>query len=917
MSQEDMTSDRHTGNDTPGNSPASNGQPEAGRTPTRAEADRLLRGVQQEVSVDPTRVTRMDTHCHSHASDGPALKALGLIGIPECYSPPEKVYDQAMARGMDLVTITDHDTIRGAMELVGRGYDRFIVGQEVSVRFPEDRCLLHVLVWGLTPELDEQIDKLHLRDDVYDFAAWLKQNNLAHACAHPLYVQNGRLKRWHIERVALLFKGIECLNGAHAHQTSDSIVRFINDLTPARIEALSERHGIKPIWDRPWEKVRTGGSDDHGLLNVGRAWTQIAAPDGVKIKDPAEFFRRAMAGESMQSGVGGHAALLAHQLATVGAHYYANRVHDRQSPTAKYIGSRLLKFAGVKAYSPSKKRMGAYKVARKVWFGKKAPKPLPIIKHLKKSMAEVIDEYPQLKNKLNPETWIDGAPLSEHNEMADFIQDLSATLSKAMSSTAIKSIKKRDPAGISEHLVSYAILHIAQLPYLFSLFYQNKERNFLEKFEHETSAPGSGVSVLERPMRISLFTDTFYDVNGVCRFIQNVAERARDSGRDLEVITCTNKPGETFPNVYNFDPVFSMKIPKYDNLDICLPPVMKILRHLDQHQPDVIHISTPGPVGCVGFLAAKMLKIPVLGVYHTDFPAYVDRLFDDHGMTSLCTKFMCAFYKPFSAIFTRSDDYVNALADLGLNRENIVSLMPGFDARIFHTRFNDLSLWDTLGVRRDSIKVLFVGRVSVEKNMPLLTTVWKGVRKRLKDEGVETDLIIVGDGPYRETMEKELKGKDAHFLGFRHGDELSTIYASCNIFAFPSTTDTLGQVVMESQGSGLPVVVTDQGGPKEVVEHGRTGFVLSASDTEAWIETIATLITDHARRADMGVAAHESMQKYSLDHSFEHFWDVHTQAWHDHLGKLGVTPQTAGVAQGSSMPEPTDETHKAALPTQN
>jgi glycosyltransferase involved in cell wall biosynthesis len=291
-----------------------------------------------------------------------------------------------------------------------------------------------------------------------------------------------------------------------------------------------------------------------------------------------------------------------------------------------------------------------------------------------------------------------------------------------------------------------------------------------------------------------------------------------------------------------------------------------------------------------------MLKIPVLGVYHTDFPAYIDRLFDDHSMTGVCRKFMKSFYTPFSAVFTRSDDYVDTLAELGLDREHIVSLMPGFDARLFHTRFQDPAVWDRLGLGRETVKVLYVGRVSVEKNMPLLTDVWKGVRRRLKDEGVDAELVIVGDGPYRETMEKELKGKNASFLGFRHGDELSTIYASCHMFAFPSTTDTLGQVVMESQGSGLPVIVTDQGGPKEVVQHGKTGFVLSATDTGAWIETISTLVCDHARRAGMGAAAHEAMQRYSLDHSFEHFWDVHTQAWHDHLGRAGISTETAGIA---------------------
>ena len=863
-------------------------------------ADRLLSDIRDEVlSGQAPGLTRMDAHVHSWASDGAAVAALGFIDCPECYSPPEKVYEQAMARGMDLVTITDHDTIRGAMELVERGFDRFVVGQEVSVRFPEDRCTLHVLVWNLTPTLDEQIDRLKLREDVYEFAGWLRQTDLPHALAHPLYIQNGRLTRWHIERAALLFKGFEGLNGAHAYQTSDAIIRFMNDLTPARLRALADIHALEPLWPRAWEKARTGGSDDHALLNIGRTYTQVIAPDGRKIRDPGEFLRRVMACESTQGGVGGHSALLAHQLATVGAHYYADRLHDRQSPTGRYLGARLLRFAGIAACSPSKKRVGAYKVARKMWLGKKAPKPLPILRQLKSSMEDTLERYPRIAQRLNPEQWATGAPVSEHEEMADFVQDLSAAISRAMGPGAIKSIRKRDPAGIAEHLISYAILHLAQLPYLFSLFHQNKERNFLERFEHETGAPGSGVSVLERPMRVSLFTDTYHDINGVCRFIQNVAERAHESGRDLEVITSTRKAGATYPNVYNFDPVFAMKLPKYDNLDLCLPPVMKILRHLDQHQPDVIHISTPGPVGCVGFLAAKMLRIPVLGVYHTDFPAYIDRLFDDYGMTSMCQKFMRFFYKPFSAIFTRSDDYVDSLARLGLPRERMVSLMPGFDASTFSTQHADPDIWRRLGVDEQAVKVLYVGRVSVEKNMPFLTGVWKTVRKRLRDQGARAELVVVGDGPYREAMERELKGRDATFLGFRHGAELSAIYASSHLFVFPSTTDTLGQVVMESQGSGLPVLVTDQGGPKEVVEHGRTGFVLPATDPGAWAEHLVTLATDHARRAEMGVAAHQSMQRYSLVHSFEHFWDVHVQAWHEHLHRMGITPETAGVAIGA------------------
>lgn len=844
---------------------------------------------------------RMDTHCHSWASSKPLNKAVGLIDCPECYSPPEQVYDQAMARGMDLVTITDHDTITGAMELVERGFERFIVGEEVSVQFPEDRCLLHVVVWGISPEQHEQLEKYALRKDVYQFARWLAEQNLPHACAHPLYVQNGRLKRWHIERAALLFKGFEIRNGAHADAQNKAIERFVDRLSPGLVHRLVAEHGVEPLWARVWEKARTGGSDDHGLLNIGRTWTGVPIGRGEKIEDPREFFRRVMHGDSIAGGVGGHSALLAHQLAKVGAHYYADRLHGQRSPSGRYLGSRLLRFAGVRAASPSKVRVAAYRATKRLWRPRKA-RSLPIVRALRSQISPLLDKYPELRGRMDPSMWLDGAPLSDHERMADFTMDLTAAISRAMGPGMVRSFRRHDPARISEHIFSYALVHLAQLPYLVSLFHQNKDRNLVERFEHETSERGSGISVLERPMRVSLFTDTISDVNGVCRFIQNVAERAHRSGRDLQVITSSRlEMPPDLPNIYNFDPVFATRMPRYDNLDLCLPPLMRILRHIDKHQPDVIHISTPGPVGCIGFLAAKMLRVPVLGVYHTDFPAYIDRLFDDSGLTRLSESFMRGFYHPFTAIFTRSEDYVRSLSKLGLDSSRIVSLMPGFDVEQFNTGFADRSIWKAHGVRAESVKVLYVGRVSVEKNMPRMVDVWKRVHELCRRRGLDAELIVVGDGPYRAEMERKLKGLDAHFLGFRHGAELSTIYASSDLFAFLSTTDTLGQVVMESQGSGLPVLVTDRGGPKEVVEDGVTGFVLDPDDVNTWAERIVGLVGDERTRRRMGAAAAESMQQYSLLNSFEHFWEVHTRAWHEHLQRLGVTRETAGIA-GSGRP---------------
>jgi len=150
-------------------------------------------------------------------------------------------------------------------------------------------------------------------------------------------------------------------------------------------------------------------------------------------------------------------------------------------------------------------------------------------------------------------------------------------------------------------------------------------------------------------------------------------------------------------------------------------------------------------------------------------------------------------------------------------------------------------------------------------------------------------------------MEKELAGTGAHFLGFRHKEELSTIYASSDLFVFPSLTDTLGQVVLESQSSGIPVIVADQGGPKEVVDHDITGQILSGSNPGQWVSSITELLLDDDRRMRMGRSAHTRANRYSIRASFDQFWDVHYDAWED-----------AYESTEGDRPDPTPITQQAA-----
>ncbi len=384
--------------------------------------------------------------------------------------------------------------------------------------------------------------------------------------------------------------------------------------------------------------------------------------------------------------------------------------------------------------------------------------------------------------------------------------------------------------------------------------------------------------------RVCLFTDTLADVNGVSRFIRSVAEQALARDIDLHAITSTRLDCPSRPNIHNPRPALSRPMPGYPQLEIVAPPTRRLHDLADRLRPDVVHVSTPGPVGLAGRRWARKRGVPLVGTYHTDFPAYIDHLFDDPTLTWACSLAMRWFYRPFSRIFTRSAEYGRALGRMGIGEDRVVRLLPGIDTGAFHARFRDETgaVWAQCpGVRPSSVKVLYVGRVSVEKNLPMLTRVWPRAQDEARGRGLDTQLLVVGDGPYREQMQCALAaaGADARFLGFRHGRELSTIYASCDLFVFPSTTDTLGQVVMEAQSAGLPVLVTDRGGPAEVVDDGRTGFVLPADPaaTDRWTQALVRLIENPELRREMGRAAHEKVQPMSIAHSFTHFWGVHEQ----------------------------------------
>ena len=302
---------------------------------------------------------RIDLHCHSRASTEADEAMLQAIRCPESFSEPRDIYDQAKCRGMDFVTITDHDSIAGVRELTA---DNVLVGEEVTCYFPEDRCKIHLLIWGITAEDHAAMQRI--AHDIYALAAYVAERRIAHAVAHPLYRQNGILDRRHIERLLLLFNGFECLNGAHSMTHREVFEPLLEELDVAEIRRLERHHRLDAVWPKPWLKTRTGGSDDHGLFNIGRTWTEF--PEDTRTTD--QLLAYLLEGRCRPGGEAGSSVKLAHNFFGVGMRYYTRQVAKPGDDSAVLI-RRMLGEArppGRLASAAMACRLGARALPRKV-----------------------------------------------------------------------------------------------------------------------------------------------------------------------------------------------------------------------------------------------------------------------------------------------------------------------------------------------------------------------------------------------------------------------------------------------------------------------------------------------------------------------------------------------------------------------
>jgi glycosyltransferase involved in cell wall biosynthesis/predicted metal-dependent phosphoesterase TrpH len=751
-------------------------------------------------------VMRADLHCHSTASQRSKLGVQRALGLPECATPPQEVLELALTRGMDFVTITDHDTIDGVLEIAGD--PRVFISVELTCWFREEPQAVHVLCLGITPL--QFTDLQAISNCVESVAEYLHEHDITCALAHPFYAVEAPLTPRHRRRLAQLFGAWEVRNGARAKELN----------LPAFVYV--ETHGGTGV----------GGSDDHAGVDIGRTWTETP-----RAETPAEFLSHIRAGRAHAGGDQGSAAKWAHAAMAL-----AVRSLDRDGVEDRLDPATVLRMVE-RVMSEGEARRGAIGV----------------------------DLAPQDARALL-RAWLDAVELG-HLDSADLLaamqddefrhRDLFRRARRAHERKLARAVDNivagvgtHGAAGLAAGATQLFDACVAAIPYAPAAAFLGKEKSKL----------AGGRDGIDEPRRVALVADGVGEMHGVTHTLQELRHRGVP-GFEVEVVS-TDAIADR-----RLGAVADIEIPFYAGLKVGVPSLPTVVEALAEGRYDLVHLCTPGPAGAAALLTARVMDLPVLGSYHTELAAYAGLRSADPALEAVAQGAMSMFYSQCSVVLSPSEASDAVLGTLGIAADCVGRWDRGVDIARFSPDRR------VLGMFGDGINVLYAGRLTREKGADLLADAFLAARER----DPRLHLVLAGGGPEEDMLRARL-GHHATFLGWLEGDALADAYASADLFLFASRTDTFGQVLLEAQASGLPVVAVAEGGPCSIVADGVTGLLVAAEVT-ALGDAVVALAGDPDARARLAGAARVAVAERTWERALERLADGYRRALGDEVAE--------------------------------
>lgn len=599
--------------------------------------------------------SRVDMHCHSTASQYSKLGVQRSLGLPECATPPEEVYELAKRRGMDFVTITDHDTIDGCLELADRP-DCF-VSEELTARFAGEPQAVHVLCYGITPG-DHEWLQAH-SGDVEACAAYLHDNGIVCALAHPFFNVAAPLTRRHRRRLAELFPIWEVRNGSRAAELN----------MPAAVYV--ETHGGTGI----------GGSDDHAGVDIGRTFTEVPAA-----VTPEEFLAHLRRGDAEASGEQGSAAKWAH--------------------AAMALATRALVVGDGRGSLPGQQRGGSGE-------GPPPVQPEAVLKMAERVIREGAAREGKIAADVGPgdarallESWLDGMGLDlRGRELITYLQDDDFSHAdlyrrarrrhdrglRAAVDGGAEAVSSGDLQGAVNGLFSALV---PAIPYAPATAFLGAEKAKLRDRHGERQ-------------RVAVIADGIGSMHGVTHTIEQIRERGVP-GFEVDIVG-------TDPGVDRRLPAAAeLEIPFYEGMTLGVPGLPDLVETLAEGSYDLVHVTAPGPAGIAATLMSRITGVPLLASYHTEIATYAGMRSQDSTLEALTRAGLGAFYTAPSAVLSPSPSADASVAALGADPTRIGRWERGVDLDRFDPAKADRDAFP------GEIKILYSGRLTREKGVDLL-----------------------------------------------------------------------------------------------------------------------------------------------------------------------------------------------------
>jgi glycosyltransferase involved in cell wall biosynthesis/predicted metal-dependent phosphoesterase TrpH len=572
--------------------------------------------------MNPISTTRVDLHCHSTASEISKLGIQRSLGLPECATPPEEVYELAKQRGMDFVTITDHDTIDGCLEIADR--DDVFISEELTAWFRGEPQAIHLLCFGITSD-DHSWLQEHNRD-LEACAEYLHSNGIACSLAHPFYAVEAPLTPAHRRRLAQLFCVWETRNGSRARELNMPAAIYI------------ETHG----------GTGTGGSDDHAGVDIGRTFTETPPA-----ATPEQFLLHIREGRAEARGEQGSAAKWAHAAMALGTR--ALLIKHADSNGNGEIGEpdpdAILKIA--------QRVMSEGALRRGESAGDLGPEDA---RALLNAFVDAVGLEP-------------GRALIDYMQSDDFSHAELARRARRVHERRLRAVVEETVEGLESggepsELAPRAVetgrnlfrAAIPAIPYAPAVAFLGSEKAKL--------TPAEG------PKRVALVADAIGGMHGVTHTIERIRELGVP-GYEVEVIGTDRNVDRRLPAVAEVD------IPFYAGLEIGMPSLPAMVEVLAEGRFDAVHVTAPGPAGVIAALLARIMELPVLGSWHTELGAYAGLRSASPELERGADMALSLFYRQCARVLSPSPASDDSLIRLGIEPPMIGRWGRGVDTSRF------------------------------------------------------------------------------------------------------------------------------------------------------------------------------------------------------------------------------------------